>query len=99
MKRKLFMLLLCALFLTASVYAGASANLQKIYSATSQEYEAIKYVYLCQGHSLPSTTGPYSGDELLKMIVEIEGEVSNDVLANMLQDAKNSILAEHQIKT
>ncbi len=99
MKRKLFMFFLCALFLTASIYASASNNLQKIYSATSQEYEAIKYVYLCQGHSLPSTTGPYSGDELLKMIVEIEGEVSNDVLANMLQDAKNSILAEHQIKT
>lgn len=66
------------------------SNLQKIYPVTSQEYEAIKYVYLCQGYSLPSTTGPYSGDELLKMIVEIEGEVSNDVLVKMLQDAKTA---------
>ncbi len=100
MKRKFFAVLLCILCLTANIYAwGGYSNLQKIYPVTSQEYEAIKYVYLCQGHSLPSTTGPYSGDELLKMIVEIEGEVSNDVLVKMLQDAKNSILAEHQIKT
>lgn len=103
--KKIFAVLLCVLMLAVNLYAGSAgvtgegANLQKIYSTTSQEYEAIKYVYLCQGHSLPSTTAPYSGDELLKMIVEIEGEVSNEVLVKMLQDAKSSILAEHQIKT
>ncbi len=98
MKKRFFITLLCIVCL-ACAYAGGGTNLQKIYPITSQEYEAIKYVYLCQGHSLPSTTGPYSGDELLKMIVEIEDEISNDVLVKMLQDAKKSILAEHQIKT
>lgn len=51
--KKIFAVLLCVLILAMNLYAGSAgvtgevANLQKIYSTTSQEYEAIKYVYLC----------------------------------------------------
>ncbi len=47
-------------------------NLQKIYPTTSEEYAAIKHLYIAQGHSLPSTTGPWSGDELLKMLENLD---------------------------
>ncbi len=79
--------------------SSESSNLQKIYPTTSQEYEAIKYVYLLQGHSLPSTTGPWSGDELLSMVENIEAEVTSETLLKMLEAVKASVLEEHPIKT
>ena len=87
------------LILILAIAFAAQNNLQKIYSTTSTEYEAIKYVYLIQGHSLPSTTGPWSGDELLSMVENIEDEVTSETLLKMLENVKASVLEEHPIQT
>ena len=55
------------LFCSFLVSAG-TANMQKIYPVDSEEYTMIKYLYIAQGHSLPSTTGPWSADELADML-------------------------------
>ena len=47
-------------------------NLQKIYPVDSDVYEAITALYISQGLALPSTTGPWSADELLKMLDRID---------------------------
>lgn len=54
-----------------SVGAESGRNLQKIYPVNSDVYQAIKTLYISQGLSLPSTTGPWSADELLKMLDRI----------------------------
>ena len=46
--------------------------MQKIFSVDSQEYMLIKYLYIAQGHSLPSTTGPWSADELANMLAVLD---------------------------
>ncbi len=98
--KRLSIIVIELIVVLALVFAGNNSdNLQKIYSTTSQEYEAIKYVYLLQGHSLPSTTGPWSGDELLKMITNIEAEVTDQEVRSILEGAKQGILKEHQIQT
>lgn len=47
-------------------------NLQKIYPVDSDVYEAITALYISQGLALPSTTGPWSADEFLKMLDKID---------------------------
>ncbi len=65
------LVLICALTAFASA-AGAGRNLQKIHAVDSDVYQAIKYLYIDRGYSLPSTTGPWSSDELLKMLERID---------------------------
>jgi hypothetical protein len=52
--------------------AETSKNLQKIYPVNSDVYKAITCLYIDQGLSLPSTTGPWSADELAKMLDRID---------------------------
>jgi hypothetical protein len=50
----------------------AQDNHQKIYPIDSEVYQAIKALYISQGLALPSTTGPWSGDELLRMLDRLD---------------------------
>ena len=43
-----------------------------MYPVDSPFYEALEYLYISQGLSLPSTAGPWSGDELSLMLGRIE---------------------------
>lgn len=57
----------------AALFAqGAERNLQKIYPVDSEVYEAISLLYVTQGLALPSTSGPWSGDELLGMLEKVD---------------------------
>jgi hypothetical protein len=51
--------------------AAAQANHQKIVPIDSEIYQAIKSLYISRGLALPSTTGPWSEDELLRMLAKI----------------------------
>ena len=63
MKKKLsIFLVLC---LISSVFAYE--NGQKIWSVDSDVYEGIKSLYIMQGLSMPSSSGPWSTNELLEM--------------------------------
>ncbi len=50
----------------------AEANDQKIYSVDSDIYQNIVKLYLTTGHAMPSTTGPWSGNELAKMLAKLD---------------------------
>lgn len=49
-----------------------AANTQKIYSVDNEIYRNISRIYVMTGHAVPSTSGPWSTDELLKMIRVID---------------------------
>ena len=66
-----FVVLLLVLALLP-VSSAAYPNQQKIFSLDSDVYEAISALYLEQGRSLPSTTGPYSQAELRLMMDKID---------------------------
>lgn len=65
--------LVCCLvtcLMSASIFGAV--NQQKIYSLDSDVYDAIESLYIYQGLSLPSTTGPYSQAELSLMVEKIK---------------------------
>ncbi|HBK57982.1 MAG TPA: hypothetical protein DDZ37_01180 [Spirochaetaceae bacterium] len=81
MKRAILVLVLAA-FVCGSVFSESGKNLQKIYPIDSDIYQAITALYISQGLALPSTTGPWSADELLEMLEKIDtGKLSGGTLA------------------
>ena len=71
MKKTLLIILFCLLSLSLIF---AEANDQKIYSVDSTVYKNIVKLYLATGHAMPSTTGPWSGDELTKMLEKLDAD-------------------------
>ena len=63
--KKLFILLLVLLSLS-SVFAGS--NGVKAVEVDSDIWNAVKSLYSTQGHALPSTTGPWSENEIKLML-------------------------------
>ena len=57
--KRITLIALIALLCVGFMFAETN-NMQKIFPTTSDEYKAISYLYLIQGHSLPSTTGPWN---------------------------------------
>lgn len=51
---------------------GVAANVQKIHAVDSDVYEAISNLYISNGYALPSTAGPWSTGELMKMLMKID---------------------------
>lgn len=66
------------------------SNQQKIYSLDSDIYLAITTLYLSSGYALPSTAGPWSGDELSQMVEKID----RDALAPGGQRTYDFVVAE-----
>ncbi len=60
----------------------AASNQQKIYSMDSDVYTAIQVLYISQGLSLPSTTGPYSRAELDLMLQKIDRDTLRQGLSS-----------------
>lgn len=55
--------LVCLFVVSPSVVAATGdgfSNRQKIYSLDTDLHEALTLLYILQGRSLPSTTGPWS---------------------------------------
>ncbi|GHU25352.1 hypothetical protein FACS1894164_14430 [Spirochaetia bacterium] len=68
---KAILVLFCA-FLAAGSGFAQTANHQKIIPIDSDIYQAIKSLYISTGLALPSTTGPWSEEELLRMLNKID---------------------------
>ena len=81
----------------AGLVFAQTNNMQKIYSTTSDEYAAIKYLYIAQGHSLPSTTGPWSADELAKMLAVLDYNSLDSAQKAMYDTVSASILARPEL--
>ena len=72
MKKAFLLVAMCCLMSMTASAAEEARNLQKIYPVNSEVYQAITCLYLDQGLGLPSTAGPWSGDELTKMLDRID---------------------------
>lgn len=77
---RLFVALFVCLFISSAVFGVSEgySNRQKIYPVDSDLYQAITYLYIAQGHALPSTTGPWSADELDRMLAKIDREALSE---------------------
>jgi len=60
-----------------------AVNQQKIYPVDSDVYQAITLLFINQGLALPSTTGPWSADELSGMLEKIDRD-------DLAEGAKNA---------
>ncbi|MCF7941097.1 MAG: hypothetical protein K9M84_05775 [Spirochaetia bacterium] len=69
----------------------AADNYQKIFPIDSQEFEAIEYLYIDQGLSLPSTSGPWSAAELRLMLKKIDLESLSGPAENLYEFASSSL--------
>ena len=85
-----------SLCLALSVVTAAT-NSQTIYSVDSAVYQKITKLYLATGHALPSTTGPWSGDELLKMVDKLDGDSIPSYLASDYEDVKAELSSDASI--
>lgn len=68
MKRTLAVLLLISVCLAIF----ARTNNQTVFSADSEIYKKIEILYINQGYAAPSSSGPWSGNELLHMMERID---------------------------
>ncbi len=79
MIKKLFLTALCILCLVPVVFA---ANNQKIYSIDDPIFNKIQRLSVLNGLGLPSSSGPWSGSELLDMLSRLDtGRMSETELA------------------
>jgi hypothetical protein len=64
---------LCFALCAQAAFAQAG-NHQKVYPIDSEVYQAIKALYIRAGLALPSTSGPWTEDELLLMLGRLDTE-------------------------
>lgn len=64
---------------------------QKIYPVNSDIYNQICDIYLMSGHAMPSSTGPWSTAELMKMINGISSSEIPDYLYQKYVDISNQL--------
>jgi hypothetical protein len=61
-------LTMCVLLIFVLLLPLTAVNMQKIFPIESDVYEALTFLYMEQGKSVPSSSGPWSADELMKML-------------------------------
>lgn len=71
LKRTLLVALLCFVCLFSLLAESSYQNRQKIIPVGSPVYEDLVLLYISTGHAQPSSSGPWSADELLLMLQRI----------------------------
>lgn len=59
-------------FLFCSLIFAQNKNQQKVWSVDSDVYKYLSYLYVAEGHALPNSAGPWTTDELNKMLEVVE---------------------------
>lgn len=96
--KRIFIALLAVLILCSSLSAGVtSENRQKIYDVYSDEYRAMKYLYIAEGLALPSTSGPWSAAELDMMLSRVEEHGIDDGNMEICRYLKDSLAKEARL--
>ena len=83
-KRLVSVIVLCSVVLSTLI-AGNGVNQQKIYPIDTPVFEALTQLYISNGLALPSTTGPWSTNELVLMLNRID-ESSLDSIEKVTYD-------------
>ncbi len=76
----------------------AASNQQKVFSLDDDVYQAIQMLYISQGLSLPSTTGPYSQAELALMLEKLKPEVLKGSLSSTYDYVVHQLNKEPKIQ-
>lgn len=76
---------------------SAENNDQTIYSVDSALYQKIVKLYIAEGRAVPSTTGPWSGDELKKMVDSLDSASVPAYLASIYEEVKDELDGEASI--
>ena len=71
MNRKLILSLLIG-FICCAPYTLPASNMQHVISVHDDVHEAITHLYIQQGLALPSSSGPWSADELMKKLERLD---------------------------
>ena len=93
--KRVIMVFLVIMLVTSAVLA---ANNQKIYSVDTELYKTISQIYILTGHAQPSATGPWSGDELLKMYEAIDRSQVPDFMLGKYDAALKELGAAPKIE-
>ena len=93
--RKAVAVFLVILLVSSAVFA---ANNQKIYSVDTELYKTISQIYVLTGHAQPSGTGPWSGDELLKMYEAIDRSSVSEFMLQKYDAALETLGASPKIE-
>lgn len=94
--RLVLLSLACLLLFLVPVFG--STNQQKVFSLDSDVYEAIEVLYVSQGLSLPSTTGPYSQAELSLMLEKIDAPKLRGSLADVYAYVEKQLSVQPKIE-
>lgn len=93
--KKLFAVLCILVFVFSGLFA---TNLQKIYSIDDSVFSRIQTLYRMNGKALPSSSGPWSGSELMDMLARLDTSIMSkeqlkwyeDIKAELAEDAEGS---------
>lgn len=95
MKKITIVLLL--LVILSPLIATDGLNLQKIYPLESHLYDALATLYISAGYAPPSTTAPYSGDELSQMLSRLERDTLSSQGQRLYDELSNTLLAKPKV--
>ena len=93
MKRCIFF----GLFIVLVAGSIFGATEQKIYPVHSEPFEIITSLYITQGLALPSTAGPYSGDELMRMLDRVDPDALTPVLSDAYQRVHDELYGAQKV--
>ncbi len=79
------------LLLVLALAPLAAQNYQKVFSIDAEEYEALCYLYIDQGLSYPSSSGPWSAAELSMMLSKIRRSDLSDAMRSVYDFVDESI--------
>lgn len=100
MNKKWLAAIIIFMLLTCTLYASdAQENNQRIYPVDSEVFEAITFLYISQGLSLPSTTGPWSEAELEHMLSFIEKDKLNESMVSAYEYAESVLKKEPKVQS
>lgn len=91
---------ICSVIMLLSIVLcllSARNNDQTIYRVDSTLYQKIVKLYMAQGRAVPSSTGPWSGDELRKMVDVLESDSIPSYLASTYEEVKNELEKESSV--
>lgn len=91
-------LFLCALFGCVQVLFAYNNNAQKIYGTDSELYEAVNFLYLSEGRTEAFNSGPWSADELNKMLLSLDYASLNKTQKNIYDRVKSKLNLKSEIK-
>ncbi|NLZ77452.1 MAG: hypothetical protein GX911_05745, partial [Spirochaetales bacterium] len=95
--KRLWLTLLLAGVLFSPIFGAATD--QKIYPVDSEPFHIITSLYITQGLALPSTAGPHSGDELMKMLDRIDVDRLDPSLKNLYQRVYDELHGQRNVVT